>query len=300
MNIIELDKESVAGKLHQEPFMLRHSLADHPLFTLPRLVQLAGELPRDKVEFNAGDLKPGHAGEDIPRLDMAPEDVLREIEDCGAWMALKRVELVPEYRQLLEQFVAELFAATGNADQEYSDVEGFIFIASANSTTPFHVDAEENVLAHIRGNKTFHIWKDAERKIVSEEELELSPAKYRSRTYDSGYEEQAQVFQLVPGDGLHVPYMSPHWVSTGNEYGLSMAMTWKTPEVKRLNKIRLMNGTMRRYGMPQQPPGVSPVKDSIKVGVHDFARMLMDPFRKAETGRRVLRRVIYGKKANYY
>ncbi len=35
-------------------------------------------------------------------------------------------------------------------------------------------------------------------------------------------------------------------------------MTWKTPEVLRLNKIRLINGTLRHYGLPQKPPGVSP------------------------------------------
>jgi hypothetical protein len=97
-----------------------------------------------------------------------------------------------------------------------------------------------------------------------------------------------------------MPYMVPHWVSTGKSYSISMAMTWKTPEVLRLNKIRLINGTLRGYGMPQKPPGVSPMMDSMKVFSHDAMCALIDPLRKSEGIRRFLRGMIYGRSANYY
>lgn len=175
-----------------------------------------------------------------------------------------------------------------------------MFIASANSTTPFHADAEENVLAHIRGEKYFHIFDNEDRSLLSEEQLEISPSNYRNRDYDPSFEEKGKVHTLHPGDGLHVPYMSPHWIRTGDDYAVSMAMTWKTPAVRRMNKIRLMNGTLRRYGFPQKPPGTKPWWDSVKVGVHDCVRAIIDPLRKSESMRRILRGLIYGKKANYY
>jgi hypothetical protein len=99
---------------------------------------------------------------------------------------------------------------------------------------------------------------------------------------------------------VHMPYMVPHWVSTGDSYSISMAMTWKTPEVKRLNKIRLMNGTLRHMGLPQKPPGQSPILDAAKVILHDVTHMMLDPIRKSEGARNMLRALIYGKKANYY
>jgi hypothetical protein len=99
---------------------------------------------------------------------------------------------------------------------------------------------------------------------------------------------------------VHMPYMVPHWVSTGESYSISMAMTWKTPEVLRLNKIRLINGTLRRFGFPQKPPGVSPIRDAAKIFAHDAMRAVIDPLRKSENMRRVLRGLIYGRKANYY
>jgi hypothetical protein len=97
-----------------------------------------------------------------------------------------------------------------------------------------------------------------------------------------------------------MPYMWPHWIRTGGRYSISMAMTWKTPEVERLNKIRLMNGTLRRFGLPQKPPGVSPALDAVKVGVHDAMRAVIDPLRKSAFVRRALRGLVYGRGANYY
>lgn len=300
MNLVDLDRSQAAVSMYEAPFLLRHKLADNPLFDLPQLVELAKKLPRDQVEFNHGDLQPGQSAETTPRLDKEPAEIIRDIENSNAWMVLKRVDRDPAYRELLQDFIADMFAEAGMSGQPYSDLEGFVFVASANSTTPFHADPEENVLAHIRGRKYFHIWENDDRAFISEEDLELSPSNYRNQKYDTEFEEKAQVFTLDPGMALHVPYMSPHWVRTGDEYAVSMAMTWKTPEVVRLNKIRLMNGTLRRFGLPQKPPGISPSQDKVKVFAHDFARALIDPLRKTESARRLVRRVIYGEKANYY
>jgi hypothetical protein len=61
-----------------------------------------------------------------------------------------------------------------------------------------------------------------------------------------------------------------------------------------------MNGTLRRFGLPQKPPGLSPTMDGAKIVAHDAMRMVIDPLRKSEGMRRVLRGLIYGRKANYY
>ena len=108
------------------------------------------------------------------------------------------------------------------------------------------------------------------------------------------------VVTMKEGDAIHMPYMWPHWIRTGGRPSISMAMTWKTPEVLRLNKIRLMNGTLRRFGLAQKPPGVSPAIDATKVFAHDAMRAVIDPLRKSEKIRRLLRGLIYGRKANYY
>jgi hypothetical protein len=300
MSIISLDAETAKTKFLKQAFTLKHHLVGNPLFTLPRLVELAKSMPRDRIEYNSGKVAVGVKPEDVPRIDMAPEDVIRSIETQNAWMVIKRVEHDPAYRAVLEAFVREANLAAGRSADSYSDIEGFIFVSSAKATTPFHMDAEENILIQLHGDKFVRTFDNADRKLISEEAMEIAPSKHRNQHYEDWYEQRATVHNLKPGDALHMPYMIPHWVSTGASYSISMAMTWKTPEVLRLNKIRLMNGTLRHFGLPQRPPGESPTLDAAKVAVHDVLRAITDPIRKSQSARNLLRGLIYGRKANYY
>ncbi len=300
MTIVTADPKLAREKFLKAPFMLKHGLADHPLFKLPRLVELAKSMPRDRIEYNSGKVAVGVKPEDVPKIDRPADDVIRSIETANAWMVIKMVEHDPDYRALLEQFVEQANLLAGRKQGDYSDLQGYIFVSSAKATTPFHIDAEENILIQIHGDKFVRTFDNADRTLISEEDMEISPSKHRNQKYEPWYEQRATVHELKPGDALHMPYMIPHWVSTGDSYSISMAMTWKTPEVKRLNKIRLMNGTLRRFGLPQKPPGRSPAMDGMKVFAHDAMRAVIDPLRKSETARRILRGLIYGRKANYY
>jgi len=300
MNLVTIDAAMAREKFLKTPFVLQHGLAHHPLFALPRLVNLAKSLPRDRIEYNSGKVAVGVRPEDVPKIDMPAEDVIRSIETANAWMVIKFVNEDREYCELLQAFVEAANRAAGKQAKDYSDLQGFIFISSAKATTPFHMDAEENILIQIKGDKVVRTFENDDRALISEEAMEISPSKHRNQHYEDWYESRATLHALKPGDAVHMPYMVPHWVSTGDSYSISMAMTWKTPEVTRLNKIRLMNGTLRRFGLPQKPPGVSPVLDGTKVFAHDAFRAVVDPLRKSESIRRILRGLIYGKKANYY
>ena len=300
MSLVTVDTTIAREKFLKQAFTLKHGLKDHPLFQLPRLVELARSSPRDRIEYNSGKVAVGVKPEDVPKIDRPAEEVIRSIESANAWMVIKNVEHDPEYFALLKAFVEDANRAAGRKPGDYSELQGFIFVSSANATTPFHVDAEENILIQIHGDKFVHTFDNTDRKLVSEEAMEISPSKHRNQAYEPWYEERATRHALKPGDALHMPYLIPHWVSTGDSYSISMAMTWKTPEVKRLNKIRLMNGTLRHFGMPQKPPGAAPVMDGIKVFAHDAMRAVLDPLRKSESMRKVLRALIYGRKANYY
>jgi len=300
MSIVHVDPAFAQQNFLKRAFTLKHGLADNPLFTLPRLVELAKSMPRDAIEYNSGKIAVGIKGEDIPKIDRPAEDVIKSIETANAWMVIKRVEKDPAYKALLEQFVREANAAAGLKPSDYSDLEGFIFVSSAKATTPFHIDMEENILIQIKGDKFVRTFDNDDRSLVAEQDLEISPAVHRNRKYEDWFESRATVHTLKPGDAVHMPYTIPHWVSTGNSYSISMAMTWKTPEVLRLNKIRLMNGTLRRYGFPQRAPGVAPTWDAAKVVMHDVGQAALAPLRKSERLRALLRGLIYGRNANYY
>lgn len=300
MTMILVKDQKDLAKLHKDPFVLQHSINENELFSLSRLVKLARFLPGDKIEYSSGKIKVDQAYGSTDVLEVSPEEVIASIEQNSAWMVLKRVESDPDYARLVHAFIHDLANMCEVDQNEFSDIQAFIFISSAHSITPFHVDPENNVLAHVKGEKIFHVFDNTDNILVSEEDLEISPSKHRNLSYKDSFEQRAKVYTLKPGDCVHVPYMTPHWVETGTDYCISIAITWKTSEVLRTNKIRLMNGTLRRFGFAQQPPGVSKAKDVVKVIVHDVFKGMIEPLRKSETIRRALRRVIYGRRANYY
>jgi len=301
--VISADNESLARDFPLKPFAIKHKLANHPLLTLPRIAQLAAELPRDLIEYNSGDAAISQDPDKVKSVDLDPVDVVNRIQSAGAWMVLKRVEKSPEYRALLEDALLSVARARGFnslADAGFSQVEGFLFVSSPNSTTPFHMDAEDNFFVQIHGEKTFAIYDNRDGGIADDAQVEHSFTKHRNVPYDDGFKPRRIEFRLFDGDGCYVPYLWPHWVKTADSYSISLAITWKTEEVKRQNDLHFFNSMLRGLGLPQAAPGKNPGLDNIKLVAYRTAAAMIEPLRTSQTMRRIIRRIALGKNANYY
>jgi hypothetical protein len=285
------------------PFGLKHRFTESPLLTLPRLAELVRELPRDRLEYNSGKAAISQRPETTPSVDLEPEEIVRNIETAGAWMVLKSVEQDPAYRRMIEDALMEVAQTRGYNSLKaagFEDIRGFIFVSSANSTTPFHADADENFFFQVHGDKFFHVYDNRDRSIASEEALESSAVKHRNLPYKAEFDAKCTTYRLKPGDGVFVPYQWPHWVRTANDYSISLSLTWKSEAVRRRNDIFTVNAMLRRFGLPQNPPGANPVLDDAKVAAFRAASAAVAPLRRNEVMRRTIRRLAKGRDANYY
>jgi hypothetical protein len=301
--VISAANQALKRDFPLKPFAIRHQLAGNPLLTLPRIAQLASELPRDLIEYNSGKVAISQDPDLIPSLDLDPVEVVKRIETAGAWMVLKRVENSPEYRALLEDALLSVARARGfNSllDAGFEQLEGFLFVSSPNSTTPFHLDSEDNFFVQIHGEKFFTVFDNSDRAIVSEDEIERSMTKHRNLTYEESFAPRGREFHLFEGDGCYVPYQWPHWVRTADSHSISLAITWKTREVRRLNDLHFFNSMLRGIGLPQQPPGRQPVRDALKLAFYRTVITAIKPLRASLAMRRLLRRIALGRRANYY
>ena len=286
-----------------KPFAIRHRLAGHALFELPRIIDLLRTLPRDQIEFNSGKVEIGQDPDKMPLFEMDPVEVIRRIETASAWMVLKRVESEPAYRQVLEDALLAVAMHNGHTslhDAGFYDIRGFMFVSSPNSTTPFHIDGEDNVFVQIHGEKFFTIYDNRDGSIASDEVIEHSITKHRNLKYQQSYDPKSKRHRLLPGDGVFVPYLWPHWVETGNSYSVSLAITWKTKAVMRNNDLLVCNSMLRRLGLAQPSPGRYPAFDFLKSGAIGAARAVVEPLRRIETIRGALRKLALGKNADYY
>lgn len=303
MSLIETDPKALTELFPEETFPLKHAFARHPLFSLERIIELVQRLPRDRIEFNSGKAAISQDPDTTPMIDLDPGEIVRRIETCGAWMVCKHVEVDPAYRQVMEDVLLEVAQARGHkslAAADFRDLQGFIFVSSPHSTTPFHADSDENIFFQIHGDKYFHVYDNRDRSIASDEMLEDVVVKHRNLRHETAFDAKAIHYQLHPGDGIFVPYQWPHFVQTADTYSISFSITWKSRAVRYRNDVAVVNAMLRGLGLPQRPPGANPALDLAKVAALRSVSTVVEPLRKSETVRRALRRIAFGKHANYY
>src|SRR5947207_2829167 len=145
-----------AARLFQEnfnraSFQFAHSLAGHPLFELPRLLELARSLPDLDVYYDAGEVRVNQRWDEIPRTQLTVDQLIDRIENAGAWILLRATHKDPRYAALLHQALADAGRLVGPAFPKWIKcVRGQLFITSPKRITTYHMDRECNFLLQLR------------------------------------------------------------------------------------------------------------------------------------------------------
>lgn len=270
---LSLEPTVFSEKFDKAPFLVGHSLADHPLFDIERLMGLSASLPEKCVEFNVGTLPIGCDPNETPRNGLSAEETIRRIRDCKSWMVLKYVEQDPAYRELLEQCLAEVAVLSDAIRPGMCGAEAFIFLSSPGAITPFHMDPEHNFLLQIRGQKFMTVF---ERSVISAQEIErFYGGAHRNMTYSERYLEKSTTFEMTPGIGLHVPVTAPHFVRVGSDVSISFSITFRAPDLDTRGLLHTANAFMRKRGMTPAPAGRKPGVDAAKVTLARAARRIL-------------------------
>jgi hypothetical protein len=111
--VFEADPEAFRRQFNRASFEFQHRLVGHPLFELPRLLELARDTSRARPKdlyYDAGNVRVDQRWDQTPRASFSVEEALERIEHCGAWIILHKADKDPEYAALLNQCMAELQA----------------------------------------------------------------------------------------------------------------------------------------------------------------------------------------------
>ncbi|MBV9123387.1 MAG: hypothetical protein JO112_08525 [Planctomycetes bacterium] len=260
-----MDRAAFLPRLNARACLVRHRLADHPLLALPRLLELAQWLPREHVDLDSGKVPGNDAAEQIPGSDPSVEESFRRIADGDLRIMLKRIELHPEYRELLHSCLAEIESLGHPCTRGVRAREGYVLISPPNRIIPYHIDPEINFVLQVRGREVYHVLPGDDRALLAEEEIEQF---YAGRPQPVTFREEARpratLFELTPGSGIHLPVNYPHWVTIGDEVTISFALLLQTAGTKRRGTIYAVNHYLRRAGLKPVPFGRSAVRDFLK------------------------------------
>jgi len=248
------------------PGKLAHLLVDHPLLTLDALAALAERLPAGSIEYNPGQLPIGIAPEDVPAPRLGVTETIRNIGQSGSWVALKRIEQAPEYRALLHDILSELRERIEARTGAMLQLEGFVFITSPGSVTPFHFDPEHNILLQVMGSKTMTLF-------AADDEALFAPAvheafhvgaHHRNLPWRDEFTARGEAITIAPGEAIHVPVKAPHWVQNGDAPSVSLSVTWRSAWSYAEADARAFNHVLRDLGLHPASPAPFPARNAAK------------------------------------
>lgn len=166
---------------------------------------------------------------DTPGNGLTAEETIRRIEECGSWLVLKHVQLDRAYSALLQECIGELAPALEDLGDDPFRPQGVIFVSSPGAVTPFHIDPENNFLIQVRGQKAVCTHDREDRSMLSDGNRErFAAGGHRNLTADDATLARASSLDLIPGDGLHVPLDTQHYVRNGAEVSVSFSVTFQT------------------------------------------------------------------------
>lgn len=258
------------------PGKLSHGLTSHPLLTLDALADLAAALPDGSIEYNPGKLPIGIAPEDVPSSDLGVVETIRGIAKSGSWVALKRIEQHPDYARLLHEVLDELREIVEPRTGAMLQLEGFVFITSPGSVTPFHFDPEHNILLQVMGSKTMTVFPVEDEVMFApsvHEDFHLGK-HHRNLPWRDEFAAMGQPITIQPGEAIHVPVKAPHWVQNHDAPSVSLSVTWRSQWSYAEADARAFNHLLRDLGLRPASPAPFPTQNTAKALAYRAVRKL--------------------------
>jgi hypothetical protein len=227
-----------------------HGLVEQGFASDEALAEILHRYPAELIDINLYDydaegqvsLRTGAKG------DLTGEQLLAAIQGGRLWVNLRNAEAgcpglwdaaMGEFRRIQATYPG--MRAVKNAGQ--------LIISSPVARVPYHFDAAGVVLFHLRGRKRLFVYPGDE-KHLPEEAMEQVVARQTTEEipYVLAFEQDAQVFDLEPGDALTWPLYAPHRVENLDKFCVSLSMDFQTWSSRFRNGALYTNAVIRSRG----------------------------------------------------
>jgi hypothetical protein len=264
-HLVDIDSAAFAGAFAKRSIAVRHRLADHPLFTVDAIAELADRLPPKSVRRVQGDL-PLDSGHRYVDVGVGPpSQTVRDVERSGVRIALREIQQVAEYAELIDECLDKVAELVAEREGGMTRRSGYLFISCPASTTPMHFDVEHSFLLQVSGIKHVSVAAFEDKPEIRQRELERW-MDGKAADFDA-MQEEAVTTRIEPGLGVYLPSFVPHWVETEAGVSISFSIPFYTSHTARAEGVSRINKQLRQFHLSPRPLGVSERIDTTKVAV---------------------------------
>lgn len=230
------------------PVRFQHGLVETGVFSDEALARLLESHPDELTdvnlnEFNANGMAVVRTG---TRGGLDGRALLRAAKEGRVWINLRKVGCQdPHIAPLVDQAMADLQAA--NPGFRPVTVYANLLLSGPTTRVPYHADTPGVCLFHLVGRKRIWIYPNEGRTLP---DVAMEAVALREGTEDLPYraefDEDAQVFDLSPGEAVVWPFNAPHRVDNQGTFNVSLSVEFMTWEGRLRHGVYYANGTMRR------------------------------------------------------
>lgn len=233
-----------------KPQVSQHSYHDLPLFREESLIDLLDNFPRKWLQAFTMGTDPVRNEEwktvDID-LDTSGADMWRAVQNGRLWLNITHIEEASQaYADLIKAMYEQL-------DKHCPHLQGpksaysVLLISSPNAQVYYHLDAEPNMLWHIRGQKKFWIYPEMDFRFAPQRFIEdiYAAEMDENLPYSAEFDEQAFHCVLNPGEVASWPHNGPHRIQN-IDMNVSLATSYYTPTIYKRQYVQLANRHLLR------------------------------------------------------
>ncbi|MEH6559220.1 MAG: cupin-like domain-containing protein [Oceanicoccus sp.] len=272
----DLNGSNASKALDNTDNIFTHSLVDHPLLQMDQIRKLVKRTPKDRIAFSAGE-KPESADIGTSHIyhksEHSLEYAIDNMENVDAYLFIDSPEKDPQFNQLFQDIKVDLDRFCQKNGYRLWEARLFLFVSSPGAITPYHLDHQHTLLAQIKGTKTLNLWPAMNYDLTPPSELEVFCSQItRKFQMREELEKLRKPYEMVPGQGVYIPFLAPHSVKNNDEVSVSLSMIFNTFESQKMwNSFRINHLLRNRLHLSPTLPGTSIWLDEVK---HQSVRTL--------------------------
>jgi Cupin-like domain len=260
--------------MDKDAFKFTHKLLGHPTLSLENLASVLPKL-KDRVVYSKDLLSINDDFEGTFKQsskEKTLEEVIETIRTSNSYIMVNGPEADSSFQDLHRLLVSdvEVLMQKLGVGKKAIDSKLYLFIASPNSITPFHIDRYSTFLMQFRGSKLLSVFPQWNEQAVSSQNREAYVTYSNTKLpFNAEIDALGTCFDFAPGEALHIPFIAGHHVKNGpDDVSISMSIIFNTEQSMAWRRALRFNFAARKFlspiGIKPHAIGQSPIRDKIK------------------------------------
>ena len=253
---IDWTKEDYA-KFGDVPMVNKHEYHRRSLFDKEELIAILDSYPRKWLQAFTMGSNPCRPDQ-WSCVDIAANTdgaaLWRAVENGRLWLNVTHIEEVSnEYKQLIDGMYQHLNENCPHLQHPVANYSTLL-ISSPAAQVYYHLDAEPNMLWHMRGQKRLWVYPAMDTNLVPQNLLEDIYAGEidENLPYEKSFDQFSEEFLLNPGDVASWPHNGPHRLQN-IDMNVSLATSYYTPLIYKRQYVQLANRfVLREMGLKKR------------------------------------------------